>query len=62
MKLFLLIYNSLINFYVEDESLSIVSSSDLRFPLYEKMLDLLRPWSADLSFNSTGRIDNITKV
>jgi hypothetical protein len=57
----ILIYSSLTNFYFEDESLSLVSSSNLRFPLYEKTLNLLVPWSDNLDSNSTGPIDNITK-
>jgi hypothetical protein len=55
------IYSNLIDFYTEDESLGMVGSNDLTFPLYEKMLDLLRPWSAYLDSNSTGRIGSITK-
>jgi hypothetical protein len=43
----------------ENESLGMICSNDLRFPLYEKMLDLLRLWSVDLDSNSTGRIDSL---
>jgi hypothetical protein len=50
----------LVNFDVEDESLCMVSGSDLHFPLYEKMLDLLGLWSADLDSKSTARIDSMT--
>jgi tetratricopeptide (TPR) repeat protein len=55
------IYKNLIDCYTEDESLGMVSSNDLKFPLYENILDLLRPWSAYFDSNSTGRIDSMTK-
>jgi tetratricopeptide (TPR) repeat protein len=57
----ILIHSSLTTSYIEDKSLSMVSGCNLRFPLYEKMLDLLRPWSDNLDSNSTGRIDSMTK-
>jgi tetratricopeptide (TPR) repeat protein len=55
------IYCNLANIYLNDESLGMISSGNLRLPLYEKVLDLLRPWCADLDSNSTGRIDSINK-
>jgi hypothetical protein len=61
IKILIGIYSALTDWYVRDESLGMVSRSDLRFSLYEKMLDLLRPWSADLNSNPTGRIDSIAK-
>jgi hypothetical protein len=39
--------------YVRDDSLSIIARDDLIFPYLEKQLDLLRPWSAFVDFNST---------
>jgi hypothetical protein len=61
MEFLVRIHARLANLYLCYESLRTVSGSDLRFPLYEKELDLLRPWSADLDSNSTGRIDSMTK-
>jgi tetratricopeptide (TPR) repeat protein len=55
------IYSALAGCYQDDESLSIINSINLRLPLYEKILNLLRPWSADLNPSSTGRIDSMTK-
>jgi hypothetical protein len=55
------IYNGLADCYESDESLSIINSINLRLPLYEKILNLLEPWSADLNPSSTGRIDSMTK-
>jgi hypothetical protein len=61
IKILIFIYSSLADLLLSDESLDMVSSDNLRFPLYEKMLGLLRPWSVDLDSNSTGRIDSISK-
>jgi hypothetical protein len=55
------IYSRLANLYVRNESLGMICSCDLRFSLYENMLDLLRPWSTDLDSHSTGRINSMTK-
>jgi hypothetical protein len=61
IKMLIHIYNDLANFYIGDESLGMIFSNNLRLPLYEMILDLLRPWSADLDSNSTGWIDSMTK-
>jgi hypothetical protein len=55
------IYNALVNVYASDESLSMIDSDNLRFPYFEKMLDLLRPWSSKLDSNQTSQIDNLDK-
>jgi hypothetical protein len=54
-------YITLTDYYSQDKSLGYLRSGNLRFPLNEKVLDLLRPWCADLDSNSTGRINSITK-
>jgi hypothetical protein len=53
-------YSKMAKIYSSDKSLSPMSSEALLFPLYEKMLDLLRPWSKYLDSNSTSRIDSIS--
>jgi hypothetical protein len=55
------IHGCLADAYSRDKSLGTISSSNLRLPLYEEMLDLLRPWSIYLDPNSTFRTDRITK-
>jgi hypothetical protein len=55
------IYGDLVDVYSSDESLSIIDSGSLRFPYYEKMLDLLRPWSLKLDLNQTSQIDKLDK-
>jgi tetratricopeptide (TPR) repeat protein len=54
------IYKSLVSVYINDLSLSLIARDDLIFPYYEKMLDLLRPWSASIDLNSTSLRDNLT--
>jgi hypothetical protein len=61
IKILVCIYGRLVDLYTRDESLNIVSSNNLKFPLFEKMLNLLRPWSVDLDSLSIGGIDSITK-
>ena len=55
------IYNDLVTIYSCDDTLSNVDSANLRHPCYEKILDLLRPWSACLDSNSTNRVDCLEK-
>jgi hypothetical protein len=38
-----------------------IDRDNLRLPYYEKMLDLLRPWSSKLDSNPTNRIDSVDK-
>jgi tetratricopeptide (TPR) repeat protein len=54
------IYGDLADIYLSDGSLSMLSRDTLRFPLCEKMLDLLRPWSKYLDSNLTSRIDKMS--
>jgi hypothetical protein len=54
------IYYTLVITYLNDESLTIIDRDDLIFPYYEKMLDLLRPWSASINLNSTSLRDSLT--
>jgi len=39
----------------------VIDSYNFQFPCYEKMLDLLRPWSLKLDSNPTSRIDSLDK-
>jgi tetratricopeptide (TPR) repeat protein len=55
------IYCGLVNVYSTDESLSVIDSDNFKFPCYEKMLDLLGPWSSKFDSNSTSQIDNPDK-
>jgi hypothetical protein len=45
--------------YREDESLSRMVGDNLEFPYLERMLKLLRPWSAYLDSNRTSQIDSL---
>jgi hypothetical protein len=54
------IYCTLISTYVNDESLDTNDCDDLIFPCYEKIFDLLRPWSASIDLNSTSLRDSLT--
>jgi hypothetical protein len=51
----------LLNIYSTDESLSSIDNDSLRLPYFEKMLNLLRPWSLKLESNSTSQIFNLDK-
>jgi hypothetical protein len=55
------IYCNLVNVYSTDDSLSMIDKYNFQFPYYEKMLDLLRPWSLKLDSNSTSQIDKLDK-
>jgi hypothetical protein len=55
------IYRELTTVHNSDESLSMISQNDLIFPYYEKMLDLLKPWSAYFNSNPTTRVDSMDK-
>jgi tetratricopeptide (TPR) repeat protein len=61
IKILTHIYGMLASLYGRDESLSMINRNNLQFPLYEKMLSFLRPWSADFDSNSTGQIDSMSK-
>jgi tetratricopeptide (TPR) repeat protein len=52
-------YNRLIIIYQSDESFSMIVRDKLKFPICEKMLELLRPWSLDLS--GTSHKDSLDK-
>jgi hypothetical protein len=55
------LYCNLVEVYSTVESLSMTDSDNILFPYYEKMLDLLRPWSLKLDSNQTSQIDNLDK-
>jgi tetratricopeptide (TPR) repeat protein len=53
------IYFDFILIYEKDESLSMMTRDNLVLPYNEKMLELLRPWSAYLDSNRTSQIDSL---
>lgn len=52
-------YESFILVYENDESLRLVVRDTLEFPCIDKMLNLLRPWSASINLNSSGLSDSL---
>jgi tetratricopeptide (TPR) repeat protein len=54
-------YRQLVDVYQRDESLSTINRDNLCLPNFEKILELLRPWSVNLDLDSTGRIDKLVK-
>jgi hypothetical protein len=57
----ILIYGMLASLYGSGKSLIVIHRNNLKFPLYEKILSCLRPWSVDFDSNSTGQIDSVSK-
>jgi Tfp pilus assembly protein PilF len=55
------IYFNLIYVHTEDEALSVIDCDNLTFPYYEKMLDILRPWSTYLDLNCASHKDSLDK-
>jgi hypothetical protein len=55
------IYVDLASIHNEDKSLSIMDCDNLTFPYYEKILELLRPWSVYLYVSSGSHIDSLDK-
>jgi tetratricopeptide (TPR) repeat protein len=53
------LYYSLVNRYSNDESLSLLDCDNVTFPYCEKILDILRPWSAYLDVSSSSHIDSL---
>jgi tetratricopeptide (TPR) repeat protein len=54
-------YINLISVYINDKSQSAMVIDNLIFPYHEKMLDILRPWSAYLDVSSANHIDSLDK-
>jgi tetratricopeptide (TPR) repeat protein len=55
------IYVDLISVHNEDKALSVMDRDNLIFPYYEKMLDILRPWSTYLDLNHASHISSLGK-
>jgi tetratricopeptide (TPR) repeat protein len=55
------IYVDLISIYIDDISLSAIICDNLTFPYHEKILGLLRPWSAYLDVSSARHIGSLDK-
>jgi tetratricopeptide (TPR) repeat protein len=53
------LYLELTYIYRDDDTLSFVVRDTLNFPYYEKILELLEPWSAYLDLDCTGQIDSL---
>jgi hypothetical protein len=61
IKFLIRIYSNLVDVCRTDISLGMIDRGSLRLRYYEKMLDLLRPWSSKLDSNPTRRIDSLDK-
>jgi hypothetical protein len=55
------IYLHLVNLYVANHSHSVLICGNLTFPYFQKILDLLKPWSACLDLNTKNRRDSLDK-
>jgi tetratricopeptide (TPR) repeat protein len=55
------IYIDMIDANKKNGSLSMVASDNITLPYYQKMLELLRPWSIYLDKNCNGHIDSLDK-
>jgi hypothetical protein len=62
IKILCYIYIDLITTHKHDAKLlGVMASDNLVFPYCEKMLELLRPWTAYLDLNCTSHIDSLDK-
>jgi hypothetical protein len=61
IKILIFIYCKFAILYGKDQSLRRINIDNLTFPIYENVLNVQRPWSADLDSNSTGQIDSMRK-
>jgi tetratricopeptide (TPR) repeat protein len=55
------IYVEFLFYYQYDSLLSVMDCDNLIFPYFEKILELLRPWSAYLDLSRSSRIGNLDK-
>ena len=55
------VYVDLASIHSNDESLSEMDCDNLNFPYYEKIIELLRPWSAYLDVSSASHIGSLDK-
>jgi tetratricopeptide (TPR) repeat protein len=61
IEMLISIYVDLLSVHNEDKALRLMDRDNLTFPYYEKMLDILRPWSTYLDLNRASHIDSINK-
>jgi tetratricopeptide (TPR) repeat protein len=61
MEILCRIYDSLIGIYRDDESLSLIMKDNMMLPHLEKMLNLLRPWSALIDSDDTCCLEVLDK-
>jgi hypothetical protein len=61
IKILVRIYDDLISIYKDDESLTTIGTDDLILPYYEKMLNLLKPWSEVVNLDNTSRTVSLDK-
>jgi tetratricopeptide (TPR) repeat protein len=63
VEIFILIhiYSSSINIYTADTSLGITDRDNLKLPLVEKTLEILKPWSSCLDLDTAAQIDGLRR-
>jgi hypothetical protein len=61
IEMFLPLSGDLVNNYMVDKSLSRIDRDNLCLPCLEKMLKLVKSWSADFNLNCTSRTNNLFK-
>lgn len=54
------IYSHIVFLYGSDQSLSLIIQNNMTAPYLEKMLEILRPWSALIDSDDTSRVDSIS--
>jgi tetratricopeptide (TPR) repeat protein len=53
------IYSCLINVYTDNKSLGVIDCNNIVLPYYEKMLEILKPWSLCLDLDTANRVDSL---
>jgi hypothetical protein len=61
INIMLLIYRKLINFYIGDKSLSLIDCDNVLLPCYEKVLEVLEPWSLCVDLDAANPIESLSK-
>jgi tetratricopeptide (TPR) repeat protein len=61
INIMIFIYNSLISICKEEKSLSVMDCDEMILPYYEKMLELLKPWSLCVDLDAANRVDSLIK-
>jgi hypothetical protein len=61
INIILYIYSSLINIHEQDTSLSMIDCDNMGLPYYEKMLEILKPWSLCVDLDAANGVDVLNK-